>query len=113
MADLFCRELGVSSAEPIANILNHVTVVIVAEDGERLVGCVGAIKFGDMAIGEFLYVPKERRGGRTAKMLMTAIEDFAKSANCSTFKVVVSPQRQLFYEKFGLEHKLCVMEKTL
>jgi len=109
----FCHENNADELTVLANINRGLTNISLAFKDGALVGLIGWIKASHAAIGEFFYVPKHLRGGRSAYKLLKHAESLAKFNKCEKSISIVGNERIRLYKRRGYAQTKTIMEKQL
>ena len=86
---------------PTEGIAEHFGGFLVARIGDRLVGCVGQERYGDVALLRSLAVSPELQGSGLGKALTARLLDEALSAGVSEVVLLTTTAKEFFARQFG------------
>ncbi|MBL8189341.1 MAG: GNAT family N-acetyltransferase [Acidobacteria bacterium] len=86
---------------PTEGVAEHFGEFLVARVGERLVGCVGQERYGDVTLLRSLAVSPELQGSGLGKTLTARLLDEALSAGVSEVVLLTTTAREFFARQFG------------
>lgn len=86
---------------PTEGVAEHFGEFLVARVGERLVGCVGQERYGDVTLLRSLAVSPELQGSGLGKTLTGRLLDEALSAGVSEVVLLTTTAKEFFARQFG------------
>jgi len=86
---------------PTEGIVEHLGGFLVARDGDRLVGCVGQERYGDVTLLRSLAVLPELQGSGLGKSLTARLLDEALVAGVSEVVLLTTTAKDFFARQFG------------
>lgn len=86
---------------PTEGVAEHFGDFLVARVGDRLVGCVGQERYGDVTLLRSLAVLPEMQGSGLGKSLTARLLDEALSAGVSEVVLLTTTAKEFFARQFG------------
>lgn len=86
---------------PTEGVAEHFGGFLVARDGDKLVGCVGQERYGDVTLLRSLAVSPEAQRGGLGKALTARLLDEALAAGASEVVLLTTTAKNFFARQFG------------